>query len=184
MRLFIGIALAQEAEEALARVRKRFETAEDGLRWSRPESWHVTLQFLGSASEAQAECVRERLAMVRAGAVPIRVEGLGFFERAGVFWGGVPLTPQLLALQQFVTAATRICGFEPEDRAYNPHITLARVTGRGRAKALAALRKTVERATIEVKAEFTATEFLLYESVPERGGSRYEVRARFPLMAS
>lgn len=173
--------MAREADEALARVRKQFETAEDGLRWSRPEGWHVTLEFLGSMSEPQAECVRENLATVRADPVPIRVEGLGFFERAGVFWAGVVLTPQLLALQQFVTAAMRNCEFEPEDRAYNPHITLARVTGRGRAKALAALRKTVEGTAIKVEADFTATEFLLYESVSEPGGSRYEVRSRFPL---
>ncbi len=181
MRLFIGMALAQEAVKALVRVRERFETASADLRWSQPESWHVTLQFLGATSDEQAARVVEKLRTVRAAKVPVRLEGLGFFERAGVFWAGVALTPELLALQQFVTAAMLNCGFAPEERAYNPHITLARSKGRGGARALAPLKKAVERAKVDLRVEFTAKEFLLYESFPGREGSRYEVRERFGL---
>ena len=53
MRLFIGIALAAEASDALNSVRERFEPGSGDLRWSQPESWHVTLQFLGAATEEQ-----------------------------------------------------------------------------------------------------------------------------------
>jgi 2'-5' RNA ligase len=48
---------------------------------------------------------------------------------------------------------------------------------------LAPLKKSVERSKVDVNAEFTAEEFLLYESVPGPDGSRYEVRGRFPLIA-
>ncbi|MGC2581662.1 MAG: RNA 2',3'-cyclic phosphodiesterase, partial [Acidobacteriaceae bacterium] len=105
MRLFIGIALTEEATAALRAVRERLERLSSGeseLRWSAPESWHVTLQFLGQTSDEQARCVVENLGTVRAERVPVRIEGLGFFERAGVFWAGVALTPELLALQQKV----------------------------------------------------------------------------------
>jgi 2'-5' RNA ligase len=185
MRLFIGIALTPEAEGALRGVREKFAAEEDGLRWSAPESWHVTLQFLGAASEEQAACVVQKLAGVRAARVPVRIAGLGFFEQAGVFWAGVSLTAELLALQQSVIAATRACGFVPEARGYNPHITLARVTrakGRGGAGALAPLKKAVERSTVDLSAEFTAEEFVLYESFPGAEGSRYEARGRFGLV--
>ncbi len=186
MRLFVGIPLAPEAMKTLTQVRERFEMTADGLRWAAPESWHVTLQFLGQASEEQAGCVVKRLGALEAAGVPVRIEGLGFFERAGVFWAGVGLSPELLALEQEVVAATRGCGFVPEDRAYNPHITLARVKGRGGRGALAPLKSAMERAggkakPIEVKAEFAAEEFLLYESFPGPEGSRYEARARFAL---
>jgi 2'-5' RNA ligase len=183
MRLFIGIVLAPEAANALRAVRERFAALAADLRWATPESWHVTLQFLGNTSEAQAGCVVEKLAAVQAARVPVRIAGLGFFERAGVFWAGVEPTPELLALEQQVVAATRLCGFVPEARPYNPHITLARVKGRIGAKALAPLKKSVERSKVDVNAEFTAEEFLLYESVPAPEGSRYEVRGRFPLIA-
>lgn len=121
MRLFVGIALAPETADALLRVRERFEAvAGSELRWSAPEGWHVTLQFLGQVSEEQALCVVEKLAAVRAARVPVRIAGLGFFERAGVFWAGVTLTPELPALQQFVTAAMQNCGFEPEEKGVQP----------------------------------------------------------------
>ncbi len=181
MRLFVGIALAPDAVGALAHVQERFEAVSAALRWSQPESWHVTLQFLGATSDEQAARVVEKLRTVRAEQVPVRVEGLGFFERAGVFRAGVALTPELLALQQFVTAAMLNCGFAPEERAYNPHITLARSKGRGGARALAPLKKAVERAKVDLRVEFMAEEFLLYESFPGREGSRYEVRGRFGL---
>ncbi len=181
MRLFIGIALAAEASDALNSVRERFEPGSADLRWSQPESWHVTLQFLGASSEEQAACVAEKLAALRAARVPVRMAGLGFFERAGVFWAGVELSRELLALQQFVTAATRLCGFEPEERAYNPHITLARSKGRTGGRALDPLKKAVERSKVGLEAQFIANEFLLYESFPGPEGSRYEVKARFGL---
>jgi 2'-5' RNA ligase len=62
--LFAGIPMTREAVQALAQVRERFEAATGGLRWSAAESWHVTLQFLGQASEEQADCVLKRLELV------------------------------------------------------------------------------------------------------------------------
>jgi len=181
MRLFVGIALAPEAVDALLGVRERFGAFGGELRWPAAESWHVTLQFLGQADEAQTVCVQAKLGEVRPARVPVRIGELGFFERAGVFFAGVALTPELLALQQRVVAATRRCGFVPEDRAYSPHITLARARGRGGARALGPLKKAVERSGFQPEAEFVAEEFVLYESFPGPEGSRYEVRGRWGL---
>lgn len=183
MRLFIAIALAPEAANAMAGVRERFAPIAQDLRWSEPENWHVTLQFLGSATGEQAACVAGKLAPIRAKRVPVRIADLGFFERAGVFRAGVALTPELLALQQDVVAATRGCGFLPEDRAYHPHITLARAKGRSGGRALGPVKAAVEQSRIRLNAEFLAEEFLLYESFPGPEGSRYEVRGRFALHA-
>jgi 2'-5' RNA ligase len=187
MRLFVGIALPPAVSDALERIRQQFEPrsgppgSDPALRWSAPESWHVTLQFLGAVADDRAACVCEQLKTVRAAPASVRIEGLGFFERAGVFWAGVVLTPQLLTLQQLVTTAMRHCGFIPEDRPYSPHITLARAKGRSGARALSPLRKALEQHKTQLRAEFAAPEFLLYESLPGPEGSRYEVRARFPL---
>ena len=64
-------------------------------------------------------------------------------------------------------------------RTYQPHITLARSKGKGRAKGLSTL-KTRARVTPDFT-QFVAGEFLLYESVPGPSGSEYAIRARFPL---
>ena len=192
MRLFIAIDLPGDVSDSLARVRAQFESSagppgfNSTLRWSAPEGWHVTLQFLGQVNEERAACVLDHLKTIHAPPVPIHIDGLGFFDRAGVFWAGVVLTPELLALQQLVTAAMRPCGFVPEDRPYSPHITLARAKARSGARALAPLKRVLDKSTQKektVRATFTAQEFLLYESIPGPEGSRYEIRARFPLGA-
>lgn len=148
----------------------------DGLRWSAPESWHVTLQFLGNVSASQNDCLLNALRPVRRAPVSIRLGELGFFERVGIFHVAIDLNAELEALQREVTAATQPCGFEPEERAYRPHITLAR--NRGRTNAIRALKHRIR--TAPQFTTFTAREFLLYESFLQPGGSRYEVRQRFP----
>ena len=179
MRLFVGIPLAVSVIQQLEKVSMRHRMEGDGLRWSTPESWHITLQFLGNTSDTQHECVVARLRELRAVLVPIELEELGFFDRAGIFFAGVALTPELIALQQQVTASTIPCGFTPEDRPYRPHITLARSKGRRNAIGLEALKTKIRQ---QPKFDrFVAEEILLYESFTRPAGSRYETRGRFRL---
>jgi 2'-5' RNA ligase len=101
----------------------------------------------------------------------------GFFDRAGVFFAGVRLSLELVRLQELVVAATQPCGFELEDRPYHPHITLAR--SKDGPRRLRDLKARLGGGT--EFSGFRAAEFLLYESFPGPGGSRYEVRERFEL---
>jgi RNA 2',3'-cyclic 3'-phosphodiesterase len=179
MRLFLGLPLASEVTEQLASLSMRWRTNADGLRWSAQESWHITLQFLGSAEQEQYDCIVARLHELRSPAVPVALDGVGFFDRVGIFFAGVTLTAELLALQQRITATTRTCGYIPETRPYHPHITLARTKGKLGAKALQELKGKLHRPP--VFAGFVAHEFLLYESVLTPKGSLYEVKERFPL---
>jgi 2'-5' RNA ligase len=177
MRLFAGIPLAAEVIEELSAISLRLQTSGDGLRWSAPESWHITLQFLGNTGQPQYECIAARLRELRSPPVPIQLEDLGFFDRAGVFFAGVALTPELQLLQERVTAATGLCGFVPETRPYHPHITLARTKSKGRP--LEGLKTKIRR-----QPEFTgfvAAGFVLYESVRRPTGAHYEIRDRFSL---
>lgn len=181
MRLFVGIPLAEETRKELAAVEARLRKKAPKLRWSKPELWHITLQFLGQAGAEQCEAVKARLGDVHAAPVPIQVEQLSSFERAGVLHVGVRLTPQLVTLQQRVTQATEQCGFAPEERAYQPHITLARSRSGEDRRRVAELAKHAARAPEFTR--FVAHEFVLYESFPGPEGSRYEVRARYALGA-
>jgi 2'-5' RNA ligase len=176
MRLFVGIPLTPAVIEELSATSMRLQSDADGLRWSVPESWHITLQFLGNTP--QYECIVSGLRDLRSLGVPIQLEGLGFFDRAGIFFAGVNLTPELEALQQRVTEATGLCGFIPETRPYHPHITLARSKGKG-GRGLRELKGKIHREP--EFSGFVADVFVLYESVPGPGGSRYEIRDRFTL---
>jgi 2'-5' RNA ligase len=179
MRLFVGVPLAAAVVDELSAVSARFSSSQDGLRWTASESWHITLQFLGNKTGEEYACLTAQLRGIRSRPVPVQLDELGFFERAGIFHAGIQLTPALLSLQQSVAAATAQCGCVPETRPYHPHITLARAKGRGRGQGLAELKARIRRQPVFTA--FVAGEFLLYESLLLPGGSRYIVRERFPL---
>lgn len=179
MRLFVAIALVDEARAEVGAVVARLRPREENLRWTAPESWHITLQFLGNAGSEQLRCLTARLSEVRSAAPRIQLTAPGIFGGAGVLHVGVVLTPELAVLQQKVVAATGQCGFAAEERPFHPHITLARAKGPGRARNMAVLGSQLESASAFTP--FTAGEFLLYESFTEPRGARYEVRACFRL---
>jgi 2'-5' RNA ligase len=186
MRLFVGIPLADPVRKELEALCTRLRAGGDHLRWSAPEAWHITLQFLGSAGAEQLDCLTLRLAQVNSPSFLVQLGNLGVFDRAGVFLVEVEPAPALEELQRRVAAATAQCGFAAEERPYHPHITLARAKGDGRRQ----LRRLKEQAGKSAGSHpaaagrftpSTATEFLLYESHPGPGGSTYEVKARFAL---
>ena len=179
MRLFVGIPLASEVLAELSKVTARFRSNGDNLRWTAPESWHITLQFLGNTDPEQYRCLIAQLSGVHAGPVPIHLANLGFFDRAGVFFVDVEPTPALVALAARVNSATSFCGFSPETRPFHPHITLARAKGQSRGQPLQALAQRIKNQPTFRR--FRASEFLLYESHLSPAGSTYEIQHRFLL---
>jgi RNA 2',3'-cyclic 3'-phosphodiesterase len=179
MRLFIAIPLASEAVASLERLAHTLRSASDALRWTSPATWHITLQFLGETSLETYDCLAQQLRAIHSPPVPVWLHGTGCFDRAGVFFAAVNVSPELRRLEQLVLAATALCGLTAEARPYHPHITLARTQGRARHHAL---RKLKSRASSDIQfPAFTAKEFLLFESFLDPAGARHEIRDRFPL---
>jgi RNA 2',3'-cyclic 3'-phosphodiesterase len=179
MRLFIAIPLASEVIDALERLSRSLRCANDRLRWTSAETWHITLQFLGETPVERYNCVVQQLSQIESPAVPVWLDGTGCFDRAGVFFAGVKVSPELRQLEKLVVAATSKCGVIAEDRAYHPHVTLARAKGDDRGEALRSLKN---RAKTDVSfPAFTAREFLLMESFLGSSGARHEIRARISL---
>lgn len=179
MRLFVAIPLPEqttaEIYETVARIRQAAPLL--GFRWSPPESWHITLQFLGSVTAEQYPCLVDRLGRVQAAPVRIAPDEIGAFQSAGVLYAGVKRSAELTALQKRITATTALCGFSAEERPYHPHTTLARIRATGR-RELSAIVK-VSGGLNRFQA-LIASEFALYESVPG-APVRYVIRARFAL---
>ena len=179
MRLFVGLAVDERVKETLERLTLRLRAKEDGLRWSTPDQWHVTLVFLGEVDdEARARLVRE-LEGVRQPVLMLRMERMGVFERAGILHAEVEVSPQLQRLYEAVASAVKKAGLAVEERPYRAHITLARSRNKDGRKTIERLRRTAEQRKLEGRWE--VAEFLLYESQLSPGGSRYVVRERFAL---
>jgi len=199
MRLFVGIGLSDAVERELAsavtRLRSSAAPAAGSLRWTEPDSWHITLQFLGTATPEQLTCLMEQLREVRSAPVAVRLGHLSCFERAGVLFSEVEATRDLAVLAGDVAAATSRCGFVAETRPFHPHITLARKTEKkgnrqqgdknprtaSRALRSQDLRDLAASAGAYRFTRFTAQEFVLYESHLGADKARYEIRAWFPL---
>jgi 2'-5' RNA ligase len=98
----------------------------------KPESLHVTLKFIGEQPEAAVEQIKQALTAVAGEAADIHFRGYGFFptaKSARVFWIGLEAGPQLAALAASVDDKMASLGIPKEDRAFSPHLTLARGAG-------------------------------------------------------
>jgi 2'-5' RNA ligase len=138
VRLFVAVEVAEPVIEALMRLvdRLRRRTADIAPRarvtWATAERLHVTLSFIGQATDDRVAAFATALGTALAVApFDLAVAGCGAFPERGaprVLWAGVESgRTELIALQRTVAERLAGLGVEPEKRAYQPHLTLARV---------------------------------------------------------
>jgi 2'-5' RNA ligase len=118
--------LRTELASALVAWRSRDDLA--AMRWSAPESWHLTFAFLGSIDAAGVARAREAIIHVCPKHAPMRIStgGLGAFpnpRRARVAWYGVDASDA--RLMDLAADLARALGAEVA-APFRPHLTLAR----------------------------------------------------------
>lgn len=181
MRAFIAIELSESIREALSREQARFRALCPDARWTRPEGIHLTLKFLGEISDKRVTQVRQALQhMEPIEKFTVRVQDFGFFpdaRRPRVFWAGLDAPPELARLAMLVESAMSPLGFPPEDRAFRPHLTLARFKVPRPQPRLQAL---LARQAGQLLGTFETSEFFLWESRLSPCGAEYRKIARFP----
>src|SRR5512139_1568460 len=133
IRSFIAVDLDASVQAALRRLLAQCAELRCEVRWVRAAGLHVTLKFLGWVAPARLEQVHATLstAVAEQPPLPVRARGLGAFpswRRPRVLWVGLE-AEGLAALAARVDEAMSRLGFEPEKRAFTPHITLGRVHG-------------------------------------------------------
>ena len=101
--------------------------APHGLRWTRPEHWHLTLAFFGDVPDADVPGLTEALgAAVGDAPMSLRLAGGGCFGDR-VLWVGLAGDVHALRTLAAATAdAARSSGVDLEDKGFRPHLTLAR----------------------------------------------------------
>jgi 2'-5' RNA ligase len=179
MRIFIALDIPADIRVSLAQYMERARGLAPEGRWARVEGLHVTLKFVGNVRDAVVEQIKAALASVKSAPFAVRFEGVGFFpnsKAARVFWAGVDGGENLARLASLIDAVLANTGISPEERPYHPHLTLARTSSRP-------LRE-LEPLLAEPQPQFgtmTAREFFLYQSQPQKGGSKYTKLQRFGL---
>jgi 2'-5' RNA ligase len=136
MRLFVSVDLPDALADPIADLQAEFGDA-PGLRFTDPEQAHLTLKFLGETDDSRVPDIEEAIeaAVESAGFAPFdaTVGGLGVFpslEYISVVWVGIREgagDAELTRLHEEVERETTALGFDPEDHAFTPHVTLARM---------------------------------------------------------
>jgi 2'-5' RNA ligase len=185
MRVFIALDIPAEIRARMVEFMERTRPYATEARWARPEGLHVTLKFVGEVKEDKLERIKSALAAVKAAPFPVTFANAGFFPAAKsprVFWIGVAGGEALTQLASAVDIATHNAGVPQEERDYSPHLTLARAgSAPGAQHQLKPLASFVGTAPSPQFGTMTAQEFWLYQSQPQRGGSKYTKLQRFGL---
>jgi 2'-5' RNA ligase len=130
MRLFFAVELPQEVQSALGKLNPN--DASRNYRWSDPSLMHVTLAFLGQQPEERLDLLhsvgKTAASLSRPGNLRLGQAGsFGARKAPRALWIGLDGDlAALQALHENLTAGLKQAGFDVEDRAFSPHITLAR----------------------------------------------------------
>jgi 2'-5' RNA ligase len=160
VRLFVAVrpppAAIAELDELVHRLRQQSE----GLTWTTPDQWHLTLVFLADVPDARFAELERRLgsAASRHGPARLGIAGGGRFGDRVLFAKVAGDVDGVRRLAASVQAAARRTGLEVEDRPYRPHLTLAR------ARAHVDLRPLVAEVNTVRGSEWIAEEFELVRS--------------------
>ena len=132
MRLFIALELPLAVVGELVGWRDSVLVMKEGLRPVPPESMHVTLAFLGERAPSSVDALRGALeAVAGTGAAPLALGSPSWLprRRPGVMVVAIEDDDDLLHKTRglLLSALHRAIGFEPERRAFFPHVTVARV---------------------------------------------------------
>jgi 2'-5' RNA ligase len=179
-RLFVALELPDEVCAALAEWRDAALGDPEGVRAIGPQDLHVTLCFLGLREQQDVGEIARALDVV-GGREPLelavgepvllprrrpRVAAVGLEDPDG----------QLAGAQATLATALEAGGFyEPEDRPFYAHVTLARAGRRGR------IPRTMLVEPAPPRIRFSASRVVLYRSRLRRSGARYEALATVEL---
>ncbi len=182
-RLFVALMPPRPALDELAAAVQPLRAEAPTVRWSRTESWHLTLVFLGAVEETAVGLLVDGLARVAHDHLPIQLQiaGGGHFDNR-VLWAGLAGDRAALRrLAESVRAVARHAALDGESKPFRGHITLAR---KSRGDDLGHLADRLRGFT---GSPWTATELFLVESRLGAGPGRtaqHEIYARYSSRAT
>jgi 2'-5' RNA ligase len=175
LRLFIALPLPDNVKTVLQTYQAQLKTNLDNpnIHWTTPEQWHLTLIFLGTTPSEKLKSIQQALESVaRLEPFTLNTAKLGTFpslQRPGVLWLGVEgHTDKLQKLHRQLSQS--LSGhYEPDERGFKAHITLARIKQFG-------LGKEVAKALAATSAEavsWQVDQVKLYSSLLKPSGPEY-----------
>jgi 2'-5' RNA ligase len=148
-RTFVAIPLGAEQTEAACQLIEELRAQTNGFRWVAPQNLHLTLVFLGEIANEQisAVCAAVNRATAEAAEYELTLMGVSAFpnlDRPRTVWIGCREgAAETTALHDTIETQLVPLGCRREQRAFVPHLTIARATKHG--PAARGLRATFAR---------------------------------------
>ncbi len=204
-RTFVAIELPSDVRakliEHIALLRRELPDAR--ASWSRDHNLHLTLKFFGNVPFRELPKLSDAIARAVSGVKPFEliVEGCGVFPpkgRPNVLWIGVTSPPYstrdafdrglsqhptidnrypLFLLHAAIENTCAAAGFPREQRAFHPHLTIARLRKAGSERRLAEAHQQL-RFSAEA---FLVSEVVVFKSELRREGSQHTPLSRHAL---
>lgn len=183
-RLFIAAPLPPAVTDQMGHLIDDLSSRDLPVRWTAPNSLHLTFHFIGEVPQERAELLRMSFANLspRTGPVTVRTGRLGTFpneKRPRVLWIGLDgQTDKLHALRDEIGELLIRQDIEIEQGPFKPHLTLGRA--RDTVDRLfpyqlsEAFKSSSVREIVASPVEFKISEVILFRSHLEKSGARYE----------
>lgn len=174
IRLFTALEIPHEIASRLTGLQRGIDAA----RWIEPESFHITLRFIGDVREDVADEIDLALGQISFKPFELSLEGVGAFGGAEphAIYTGVKHSETLNILQGRHESAMRRAGLKPEPRKFMPHVTLARL----RHVDPAEVWHFVAANNLFATPTFEVTGFTLYSARSSVGGGPYVAERTYP----
>lgn len=185
IRTFLAIRPSPETLASIGEYQTELQETGADVRWIEPSSIHLTIQFLGDVRESEIAGIERSLEQSLRPQPPITIEcrGSGAFpnlKKPRVVWIGIR-SEGLSMLAERVEIALSPLGFPPEEREFNPHLTLGRIRSpRGLDRMIARLRENGERSFGVSRIDRA----VLYKSELRPTGSLYTPIAELPFLGA
>ena len=177
-RLFTGVEIPADVAFDLDLMRGGII----GSRWIDPDSFHITLRFIGDIGDSLAREIAYQLDGVEARPFSVRLKGIGVFggNKPHTLYAGVEESADLRRLQSVHERICQVLGLPAGPRKFTPHVTLARL----KEPDLRAVHHFVAAHSLYKSNLFEVGRFVLFSSRPARGGGPYAVEESYQLQAA
>ena len=176
IRSFLAIELPEAIRNKIDEIQGDLKSSHADVRWVSPEKIHLTLKFFGNIEEARVESIIKAIEnpVLNTPVFTVKVRRIGAFPHwkdPRVIWMGLIDERGILSpFQKELETELEGIGFEPEARAFRPHLTLGRVnSSRGKE----GLIQKMERYQEEDFGDFNVERIVLFKSDLRPAGPIY-----------
>ena len=125
-RLFFALWPSDELRQQLAQVSQQVAQTISG-KAVKLNNLHMTLAFLGNIESPTKRCMQQAAETLQEKSFQLNLSTLGYWTKPHILYLGIGQMPsELFALVNNLTTALMTCGYQPERRAYQAHMTVMR----------------------------------------------------------